>query len=119
MPRGRTEDGIQRSLFAHIRARGVKGLEAIHPANGGYRKPVEAKILQGLGFTAGTPDALLWHAGKSWAMELKSETGRVSIAQADMLARLAEAGVTTAVCRGIDEAVACLESWKLLRGTVQ
>jgi hypothetical protein len=64
----------------------------------------------------GRARVLLWCAGKSFAVELKSEAGRVSEAQADMLNRLAEAGVVTAVCRGIDEAVACLESWKLLRG---
>jgi hypothetical protein len=49
--RSRPEDLIQRSVFQHIRARGVPGLVAIHPANGGYRKPVEAKILAGLGVT--------------------------------------------------------------------
>jgi hypothetical protein len=47
--RRRPEDAIQRAVFQHIKARGVAGLVAIHPANGGYRKPVEAKILAGLG----------------------------------------------------------------------
>jgi hypothetical protein len=49
MHRRRPEDVIQRSLFAYIRARGVAGLVAIHVPMGGYRRPVEAKILQGLG----------------------------------------------------------------------
>jgi hypothetical protein len=66
--------------------------------------------------TAGVPDVLLWHDGRAFALELKSEAGRVSAAQADMLSRLSEAGVTTAVCRSIDQAVRCLESWKPLRG---
>jgi hypothetical protein len=65
---------------------------------------------------AGTPDVLLWHDGKNFALELKSETGRVSTAQIEMLDRLSAAGVATAVCHGIDEAVMRLESWKLLRG---
>jgi hypothetical protein len=56
--RSRPEDLIQRSVFQNIRARGVLGLVAIHPANGGYRKPVEAKILAGLGVTKGVPDVL-------------------------------------------------------------
>jgi hypothetical protein len=80
---------------------------------------VEAKILAGLGVTKGVPDVLLWHAGKSFAVKIKSESGRVSPAQADMLERLSEAGVMTADCRGVDQAVRCLESCKLLRGTVQ
>jgi hypothetical protein len=103
MPR-RHGDVIQRSLFAHIRARGVKGLVAVHYPAGGSRKPAEAKILTGLG--------VLSHAGKSFALELKSETGRVSTAQAEMLDRLSGAGVTTAVCRGIDQALRCLEGWQ-------
>jgi hypothetical protein len=62
------------------------------------------------------PDVLLWHAGKSFAVELKFETGQVSAAQSEMLGRLSQAGVMTAVCRGVDQAVRCLESWQLLRG---
>ena len=58
MPRRRPEDSIQRAVFQHIKLRGVKGLVAVHVPNGGFRKPVEAKILRGLGVTAGTPDLL-------------------------------------------------------------
>jgi hypothetical protein len=49
---------------------------------------------------------------------LKSEDGRATDAQIDMLTRLKDAGVATAVAHGIDEAVACLETWGLLRGRV-
>jgi hypothetical protein len=120
MPRRRRpEDAIQRAVFQHIKARGVAGLVAIHPANGGYRKPVEAKILQGLGVTAGVPDVLLWHGGKAFAMELKSEAGCCSEAQLAMLNRLSEAGVYTCVCHGLDRAIAVLEDWQLLRGRVR
>jgi hypothetical protein len=87
--RARPEDQIQRALFQHIRIRGVAGLVAIHVPMGGFRRPVEAKILQGLGATKGVPDVLLWHAGKSYALELKSEDGRLSESQADFLRKLA------------------------------
>jgi hypothetical protein len=106
-------------VFQRIRARGVAGLVAIHVPNGGFRRLTEAKILSGLGVTAGVPDILLWHDGKAFALELKAEAGRVSQSQADMLDRLGKAGVTTAVCHGIDLAVAKLEDWGLLRGAVQ
>jgi hypothetical protein len=119
MYRRRPEDTIERALFAHIEARGAKGLVAIHVPNGGFRRPAEAKILAGLGVTKGTPDVLLWHTGRSYAVELKSETGKVTDSQREMLNRLNEAGVTTAVCHGIDQAVTCLESWRLLRRKVQ
>ena len=116
MHRRRPEDAIQRALFAHIKARGAKGLVAIHVPNGGFRRPVEAKILAGLGVTKGVPDVLLWHAGKSFALELKAEGNKATDSQIAMLDRLGEAGVATAVCHGIDQAVTCLESWRLLRG---
>jgi hypothetical protein len=115
----RPEDAIQRALFAHIKARGAKGLVAIHVPNGGFRRPIEAKILAGLGVTKGTPDVLLWHGGKAFALELKSEDGKATDSQIEMLNRLGAAGVATAVCHGIDQAVRCLESWRLLRGKVQ
>jgi hypothetical protein len=84
-----------------VRARGVKGLVAVHYPAGGYTRPAEAKILVG----RASPDVLLWHAGKSFAVELKSATGRVSAAQTEMLDRLSRAGVVTVVCRGVDQAV--------------
>jgi hypothetical protein len=119
MTRRRPEDSIQRAVFAHIRARGVKGLVAVHVPNGGFRKPVEAKILKGLGVTAGTPDLLLWHDGKAFAMELKAEAGRITETQLEMLNRLSQAGVLTCVCHGLDKALAVLEAWQLLRGRCQ
>jgi len=65
------------------------------------------------------PDLLFWHEGKSWALELKSDGGHLSEAQADMLDRLGKAGVTTAVAHGIDSAIAILENWGFLRGKAQ
>ena len=118
MPRRRPEDAIQRAVFQHIRARGVPGLVAIHVPNGGYRKPVEARIMKGLGVTAGTPDVLAWHDGRAFALEIKSEAGRASESQLEMLNRLSEAGVFTAIVHGLDRALAVLESWGLLRGRV-
>ena len=116
MRRRRPEDIIQRTVFQHIHARGVAGLVAIHVPNGGLRSRVEAKILSGLGVTAGAPDLLLWHQGRSYALELKAEGGRTSEAQVAMLTRLKDAGVLAAVGSGIDNALAILEGWGLLRG---
>ena len=50
--RAQPEAAIQRVVFQHLRARSAPGVFAFHPANGGYRKPTEAKILQGIGVTA-------------------------------------------------------------------
>jgi hypothetical protein len=92
---------------------------AIHCPNGGWRSPIEAKILQSLGVTPGVPDVLLWFDCKAFAIELKSEAGRTTEAQLEMLNRLSEAGVFTAICHSLDRALAVMESWSLLRGQTQ
>ena len=55
-----SEQEVHRAVVQHLRWRGVKDLVFLHPANGGYRKPTEAAILQGLGVRAGAADLLLW-----------------------------------------------------------
>jgi hypothetical protein len=72
-----------------------------------------------MGVTKGCPDILAWYAGKSFALELKSETGKPTIEQLEMLARLEAQGVDTALCYGLDRALAVLEAWQLLRGSTQ
>jgi VRR-NUC domain len=116
MGRQRPEDLIQKTVFQHIKQRGVEGLVALHVPNGGFRKPIEAAKLKGMGVVAGAPDVLLWHDGKAFALELKSPDGRLSEAQSEMLARLDRAGVFTCVAHGLDRAIAVLESWNLLHG---
>jgi hypothetical protein len=39
-------DHIQHAIFQHLRARGVPSVFALHPANGGYRRPIEAVVLE-------------------------------------------------------------------------
>jgi hypothetical protein len=114
--RARPEAAIQRAVFQHLRARGAPGVFAFHPANGGYRKPVEAAILKGLGVVAGVPDVIAIHHGRVFAMEIKAEGGRATPKQLDVLAALREAGAFTAIAEGLDRALACLTAWGLLRG---
>jgi hypothetical protein len=114
------EQQIQRAVFEHLGKRGIHGLVAIHYPAGGYRRPVEAKILRGLGVRAGVPDVLIWAPpSRAFAMELKSETGELSAAQRAMLDALAKAGVTVATCYGLDQALDTLQGWGLLIGRVQ
>ena len=116
--RARPEAAIQRAVFQHLRARGAPGVFAFHPANGGYRKPVEAAILKGLGVVAGVPDVIAIHNGRVFALELKAEGGRATPKQLDVLAAMEAAGAFTCIAEGLDRALACLEGWQLLRGRV-
>jgi hypothetical protein len=113
--RAASEQAIQRAIFQHLRARGAPGVFAFHPANGGYRKPVEAAIMKSLGVVAGVPDVFAVHNGRCFALELKAEGGRVTDKQFETMDALREAGAFTCIAEGLDRALAVLESWGLLR----
>jgi hypothetical protein len=113
--RANPEQAIQKAVFQHIRARGVPGLVAFHVPNGGQRNPVEASIFKGLGVRAGVADIIAIHQGKIYALELKAEGGKATEAQIQFLGDVERAGAYTAIPRGLDAALATLESWGLLR----
>lgn len=112
----RPEDVIQRAVVQHLRQRGVPDLLFLHVPNGGKRRPVEAAIFKGLGVLAGTSDILLWHAGRSFALELKAPGGRATEAQLEFQSRFSRAGGFCCLAEGLDAALRTLESWNLLRG---
>jgi hypothetical protein len=116
--RQRPEAAIQRAVFQHLRARGAPGVVAFHVPNGGYRRPIEAAIMKGLGVVAGVPDIIAIRDGRVFALELKAPGGRTTDKQLATLAALREAGAFTAVAEGLDRALACLEAWGLLKGRV-
>ena len=109
------ESDIQRAVFDHLRWRGVPGVFAFHVPNGGKRDRIEAAIFKGLGARAGVPDVFAVHQGRCYAIELKTEAGRLSKAQAEAIAALERAGAITSVCRGLDAALHTLQRWGLLR----
>jgi hypothetical protein len=112
----RHEQTIHRAVVQHLQQRGAQDLAFLHPANGGFRRRVEAKIFSGLGVRPGASDLLLWHEGKSYALELKAPGGRATGAQLQFLADMEKAGVSTALCLGLDAALRKMEGWGLLRG---
>jgi hypothetical protein len=112
-----TEAAIQRAIWNHLQWRSHPGVFAFHPANGGFRKPVEAAILKGLGVVAGIPDLVIIHRGQVYALELKTETGKLTDAQRITHEKLRRAGAEVATVYGSDEALEQLEGeWRLLRG---
>jgi hypothetical protein len=112
----RPEQQIHRCIVQHLRARGAPGLVFLHPANGGFRRRIEARIFSGLGVRAGASDLLLWHDGKSFALELKAPGGRATEAQLAFLSDMERAGAYTCLAEGLDRALKVLEAWGLLRG---
>jgi hypothetical protein len=115
MRRARPEQQIQRAVLEHLAWRGVPGLWWCHVPNGGYRTAVEATIFKSLGLIPGVPDLLLVHGGRLYALELKVESGRLSPTQVETHERMRQAGAIVATAQGIDEALAWLELWQLVR----
>jgi hypothetical protein len=116
MPCRCPEDAIQRAVFEHLAVRGARGVFAFHPANGGYRRPVEAARLKGLGVRAGVPDIIAIHRGHVYALELKTVHGKATEGQLQAIEDIRAAGGHAQICHGLDCALAALERWGLLRG---
>jgi len=118
MRRRRPEQHTQRALISHLRLREHGDVYWFHPANGGARTAIEGGILKACGVRAGTPDLICIRGGKTFAIELKAPRGRLTEAQQRAHEELRRAGAEVATAVGIDEAVAQLERWQLLRGQV-
>ena len=110
------EASIQLALCDHLRLRGKPGLVWFAVPNGGSRDAREAANLKRQGVTAGVSDLILFHDSRFFALELKSETGRLSEAQMAFLAAVNDAGGFAAHAHGLDRAIATLEAWQLLEG---
>jgi hypothetical protein len=119
MSRARPEQIIQRAVFDHLRARAARGVFAFHVPNGGYRKPIEAAIMKGLGVKAGVPDVVAIHKGRCYGLELKAEGGRATPKQLEAIAAMEAAGAHCCIAEGLDRALAVLEQWGILQGHKQ
>ena len=113
--RFRGEEKCQQAVCKHLRWRGVPGLVWFSIPNGGYRTPREAQVLKATGVRAGVSDLVLLHAGKSYALELKTPKGRATDAQIQFLDDWRAAGGEGMICHGLDEALGTLEGWGLLQ----
>jgi hypothetical protein len=87
-----------------------------HCPNGEWRSRITGAILKGQGVVAGIPDLIIIHAGRTYGLELKSDSGRTTPIQRETHARMREAGAIVSTAYGIDEAVAQLVEWQLLKG---
>lgn len=117
MQRNRIEDQIQRTVIQHLRERGERGIVYWHTPNGGHRRKTEAAILKGLGVRPGVSDIIAIHRGRIFALELKAPEGRPTESQMEFISDLNAAGGFGCIATGLDQAIKCLETWGLLRGT--
>jgi VRR-NUC domain len=89
---------------------------AFHPRNGGQDQHRLAGINSGLGVKSGVPDVVVIKDGIPYALELKTEAGKLSRDQARVLRELQAVGVDADVAYGVDAAIRWLEERGILRG---
>lgn len=111
----RLEQKIQRAVFEHLRWHGAPNIFAFHPANGGWRSPIEGAILKSMGVVPGVADVIIIKDGHTYALELKTDVGRLTDIQRATIEAMESAGATCAVAYGIDAALERLAEWGLLR----
>jgi hypothetical protein len=111
------ENEIQRAVFDHIKARAVPNVFAFHPKNGGvHQRGRRAGINSGLGVVSGVPDIIILARGQVYALELKTDRGKVSTEQHSAMARMKQAGAIVSVAHGLDAAIEWLEGHGILKG---
>ena len=111
-----SEAKIQRAIFAHLQLRQADGVFAFHVPLGGWRSPTEAAIFKGLGVVAGVPDIIIIKHGRIFALELKTERGKLRPEQTLTMRRMEAAGVVCHVSYGLDDALNWLEREHILVG---
>jgi len=114
----RPEQALQRAVLDHLKWRGVPGLWWCHYPAGGFRSAIEAAIFKSLGTAAGVPDLLIVCRGQLYGLELKSGNGPLSDTQIATHDAMKRAGAVVETAYGLDQALAHLETWRLLRPDV-
>jgi hypothetical protein len=115
-----TEAQLQRLIFEHVRARGAPRTFLFHPMNGGIHQiGRRAGINSAIGVIPGVPDLIGVREGRFYALELKTENGRLADEQQGVLIRLRDAGATAMHTHGLNQALEMLERWEFLRGRAQ
>ena len=126
--RQKPEDAIQIAVADQLRARAKTGVVWWHTPNGarlggkfvkaknGKSFPIQGKRLKKFGVRAGVSDILAFFNGEMFCLELKAPGGRPSEGQLEFLSDMQEQGAYGCIAEGLNEAIAVLEAWGLLRG---
>jgi hypothetical protein len=116
MTRRREEYAIQRALCQHLQLYAAPDVLWFAVPNGGSRNVIEAANLKRTGVRAGVFDLQLIRDGRCHFLELKAPGGRATESQIAFQQDALAAGCCAAIATGIDQALAVLKSWGLLRG---
>jgi hypothetical protein len=113
--RNQPERALQCALVEHLQWRAPTDLWWAHYPSGGRRSRITGAILKSMGARAGVPDLLIVSQGRLFAMELKSDRGKLSPVQRETHVAMRKAGAVIGTAGTIDEALDLLGEWGLLR----
>ena len=108
------ERDIHRAVVDQLNVRAKPGVLWLHVPNA-PRNAIAGRNLQRLGMLKGAADLLFFHNHEFFALELKAANGRTSLEQEAFRDRFKSAGGYAWVAFGVDEAIATLTAWGLLR----
>jgi VRR-NUC domain len=123
LPGVMTEDALHCACVQFLRLYEARGLLTFtHPANGAHKNPATAGLMKALGQQAGVSDLLVWAVGavgaRHFAVEIKTDRGRLSAAQAAWMDRMTHMGFRVHVCRSLEGLQAILAEGLPLIGTL-
>lgn len=107
----RPEQMLHIATAAMLRVILPRGAFFLHFPAGGFRSPVEAAILKGMGVLAGVPDLIIGYGGRGFGIELKTDKTDLSAAQREMHHTMRAAGWRVEVARSVDEVVRILDEF--------
>lgn len=114
-----SEAQIHAAVVAYCHRAMRPGVVVHHSPNEGKRTRWEGAQLARTGVMTGFPDLLFVADGRAYGLELKAAKGRLTPSQAMAHDRLKEAGMKVEIARSVDEAVAVLRGWNLVREDVR
>ena len=110
------EDTLHLAILRYLRATLPHGWLVVHHANNprSARNGAREKLL---GSIAGWPDLGIYGPGEdgpsAWFIEVKLQTGRVSLVQQDVHDALCDIGFRVGVARSVNDAVNLVAQWGL------
>lgn len=108
----RLEQTIHAAVVRHLNLRGAPGLVFFHVTNN-PRSARDGARLKRLGVRPGVADLILLHRGNAFALELKTESGRLTETQDEFGSAWTHAGGYWCVARGLEHALKILKAWEL------
>jgi hypothetical protein len=114
--RNNPEEQLQRAIWQHIKIRGNPKAIAFAVPNGIPSSKITSARFKAQGLLPGTPDLVfVLPDGRAAFMELKSDGGRLSKEQKVFQERCTAMEVEHVVCSGLDQALAVLTAWEVIK----